>query len=231
MFSDVNQQAATQQVIGAAANDPRVQAAALEAAKEAAKDPRMQAAAWNAGRGAAESAAQQGASRIQAGFVEVRTYVQETHFSIRAYCFCAALALLVSSILGVCNVFSAVFQPYQYLWAIYNVIFAAIIIIIDGKPEWFARYGDPQAKIFMNASFLATWTGRAVLYFYVGSINIVLLPESFFWKLMYICIGAVLCSIALLMMLQGCGACGACSCCQAPGSRHKEAPGSCPQGP
>uniref|UniRef100_A0A7S2DQK2 Uncharacterized protein n=1 Tax=Alexandrium andersonii TaxID=327968 RepID=A0A7S2DQK2_9DINO len=207
------QQSPQQQVIGAAVNDPRVQKAAVDAAKDTASDPRNQSAAWNAARNAAQNAAQQGATQARSGFNEVRLYVQETHCGIRAYCFCIALALLASSILGVFNIFAAAFKPFQYLWAVYNVIFAAVIIIIDGKPEWFTKCWDVQAKLFQRANFLATWTGRAILYFYVGSINLVLLPEAWGWKLVYIVIGASLCSIACLMMLQGC------RCCQAPAAQ------------
>mmetsp|Transcript_24176 Transcript_24176/g.69310 ORF Transcript_24176/g.69310 Transcript_24176/m.69310 type:complete len:218 (+) Transcript_24176:98-751(+) len=215
MFSNINQHAATQQVIGAAASDPKVQAAAMDAARQAATDPRLQSAAWNAARGHAENAAQQGAGQARAGFIEVRTYVQETHRGVRVYCFLAALALLASSILGVFNIFNAMFKPFQYLWAFYNAVFAAVIIVIDGKPEWFTRCWDVQAKLYSSANFLATWSGRAMLYFYVGSINLFLLPDAFFWKVMYICIGGVLCSIAGLMLMQRCG----CSCCQAPGNQ------------
>jgi len=207
------QQQAAQQVIGAAANDPRVQAAALSAAKDVASDPRNQSAAWNAARTAAQNAGQQGATQAKAGFFEVRTYVQETNCGIRAYCFCIALVLFAASILGVFNVFNAAFNPYQYLWAVYNTLFAMVIIVMDGKPEWFTRCGNVQAKLYQYAAFLATWTGRALLYFYVGSVNLCMLPGALTWKIVYIAIGAALCSIACLMLLQGC------KCCQAPSAR------------
>jgi len=229
MFTNLGQQPAQQQVIGAAASNPQVQAAALQAAKEAASDPRtqaammgaakdaasdprMQAATWNAARGAAQNAAAQGTQQARRGVLEIRARVQESHGGIRVYCFCVALALLVSSILGMCKVFDAVFSPFQYLWAVYNALFAALIIVMDGKPEWFARCGSLQERLYRGAPFLATSLGRAALYFYVGSINLLLLPEGFLWHVVYIGIGVVLCSIAGLMALQGCG----CSCCQAP---------------
>jgi len=229
MFTDLSQQPAQQQVIGAAANDARVQATSLKAATDVAGDPRTQAAAmgvtkdaasdtrtqpatWNAARSVAQSAATQGAQQARRGFLEIRAHIQESHVGIRAYCFCVALALLVSSILGMFKVFDAVFSPFQYLWAVYNAIFAAMIIVMDGKPEWFSRCGGLQERLYRNAPFLATSMGRAALYFYVGSVNLLLLPDGFLWHVVYIGIGVVLCSIAGLMALQGCG----CSCCQAP---------------
>jgi len=220
MFSNIGQQ----QVIGAAAQDPRLQQAAKAAAVEAASDPRVQqaakaaaveaagdprnqSAAWNAARNAARGAVGQGAEQARAGLLEVRAYIQESHCSVRIWCFCVALALLVSSALGVFNVFNALFKPYQYLWAIYNVIFAGVIIIIDGKPEWFARCGDLQTRLFRSAAFLASWSGRALLYFYVGSINLFMLPSTFLWKLVYIAIGTALCCVSALMLLHHCGLC------------------------
>mmetsp|Transcript_65904 Transcript_65904/g.212585 ORF Transcript_65904/g.212585 Transcript_65904/m.212585 type:complete len:209 (-) Transcript_65904:122-748(-) len=189
-----------QQVIGAAAQDPRVQAAA----KEAAADPRVQQAAWNATANAARQAANQSAEQARAGFLEIRTYVQESHCGVKVWCFCVALALFVSSILGVVNVFDAVFRPHQYLWAAYNVVFAGIIIIIEGKAEWFEKLWNIQSKLFHKASFLAGPFGRALFYFYVGSINLFMLPDTFLWKIIYIAIGAALCSVSALMLLQSC---------------------------
>mmetsp|Transcript_51186 Transcript_51186/g.118979 ORF Transcript_51186/g.118979 Transcript_51186/m.118979 type:complete len:115 (-) Transcript_51186:75-419(-) len=104
--------------------------------------------------------------------------------------------------------FNAVFRPYQYLWAVYNTIFAIVIIIIDGKPEWYVQCGDIQAKLFSNAAFLASWSGRAMLYFYVGSINLAMLPLTLFWKIVYLGMGAGLCSLSILLLLQRCGCCG-----------------------
>merc|ERR1712032_659128 len=189
-----------EQVLGAAAKDPTLQAAANEAAMH----PSVQAAAWNQ----ASTAARQGAGSAKADLLEVRTYIQKSHCSVRILCFCIALALLVSSFLGIFNIFNAAFSPLLYLFAVYNTCFAAAILIMDGKPEWYARCWDIQTKLFDAAPCLGSQAGRAVLYFYVGSINLLMLPHSFLWKAIYIGIGGSLCAAGVLMLLQQCGCCG-----------------------
>lgn len=191
------------QILGAAAKDPAVQTAA----EQTFADPSIQAASWKAARSTAESVAHRGAQAAQSGFLEVHTYIQESHCGVRLCCFCIALALLASSVLGILNVFNALFAPYNYLWAVYNTIFALIIIIIDGKPEWYARCGNIQARLFSNAAFLASWSGRALLYFYVGSINLVMLPNTLLWKAVYLGIGGGLCAVGVLLLLQRIGCC------------------------
>jgi hypothetical protein len=153
------------------------------------------------GRNVVKGAVGHGAAQAKAGFIEVRQYVQENHCSVKALSFSIALALLVFSILGVANVFNAVFRPDQYLFALYNVIFAAVIVIVEGKADWFERCGNLQNRLFSNAAFLATQTGRALAYFFVGSINLFLLPDSWLWKVIYLGMGASLCFTGLLMLL------------------------------
>ena len=51
-----------------------------------------------------------------------------------------------------------------------------VICICDGKEDWMKSCGDIQTKLFGRAFFLATQTGRALFYFYVGSMTILILP-------------------------------------------------------
>jgi hypothetical protein len=153
------------------------------------------------GRTVVKGAVDKGAAHAKAGFIEIRQYVQENHCSVRVLSFSIALALLVFSILGVANVFKAVFKPYQYLFAFYNMIFAGVIVIVEGKPEWYERCWNVQKRLFSNAAFLASQTGRAAAYFFVGSINLFLLPEAWLWKVIYIAMGGALCFNGLLMLL------------------------------
>jgi hypothetical protein len=156
---------------------------------------------------AAKSVASQGVAHAKTGFVEVHNYAQRNPNGIRAISFCIALALLVFSLLGVVNVFEALFKPYQYLFSLYNIAFAGIIIVADGNPEWFSKYGDAQTKLFGAASFLANQAGRAAFYFYVGSINLFMLPESWLWKLIYLGMGSALCLNGALMLMDNAGCC------------------------
>jgi len=205
-----------EQMIGAAARDAKVQAAA----REAANDPEVQRAAWNHGTAAARDTASAGAAFVKKEFVEVKTYIQENHCSVQILCFCIALMLLVSSVLGVINIFDALVKPYQYLFAFYNVLFAVAIIVMDGKPEWFTRCCDLQRKLYSAAPILATRGGRGGFYFYVGSINLCMLPQSWLWKIIYLTIGGSLCFAGLAMWFRQC--CGAVRNSRAAGQQEHE---------
>jgi hypothetical protein len=156
---------------------------------------------------AAKSAAGQSVEKATTGFGEARRYTQQNPDSVRALSFCIAMALFIFSILGVLNVFNALFKPYQYLFALYNIIFAAVIIVADGDRTWFMKYWDAQEKLFGAAAFLATQSGRAAFYFYVGSINLFMLPENWLWKFIYLGLGGVLCLNGALMLLDSIGFC------------------------
>jgi hypothetical protein len=71
---------------------------------------------------------------------------------------------------------------------------------------------DVQAKLFTVAYALATQTGRAIFYIYVGSMTMLLLPEdSTFWAVTYCVIGGVLVLLALYMLIvDWCGGCLGC---------------------
>jgi len=73
--------------------------------------------ARNVAFAAAQNAASQGLTHAKASFTEVRRYAQQSPNGVRAISFCIALALFIFSILGMINVFDAVFKPHQYLFA------------------------------------------------------------------------------------------------------------------
>eukprot|EP00929_Paragymnodinium_shiwhaense_P054785 TRINITY_DN2745_c0_g1_i1.p1 TRINITY_DN2745_c0_g1~~TRINITY_DN2745_c0_g1_i1.p1 ORF type:complete len:248 (+),score=53.65 TRINITY_DN2745_c0_g1_i1:89-745(+) len=204
MSNSVSLAPETKAAAAAVASTPAVQAAAMRAAQ----DPEVQKFGRSVVANTAQEAVKVGAARASAGFLEVRQYIQESHLSVRIIAFCTALVLLVTSILGVFNVFSALFKPYQYLVAFYNVLFACIIIVADGKPEWFVNFWDLQNMLFRQAAFLASQLGRAMFYFYVGLINLCMLPDTWLWKMIYLGIGATLCFNGVLMMIDYCGLCG-----------------------
>jgi len=92
----------------------------------------------------------------------------------------------------------------MYLFALYNVLFATIIIIMDGKPEWYKNKYDLQRKLFSNASFLAKSWGRAGFYFFVGSLNFFMLPYSTFWQFVYFIIALSLCAAGVGIIAYDC---------------------------
>lgn len=155
---------------------------------------------------AARQGAQQAASRAQSGISEIKAYITENPASVKVACFTIGLILIVFSILGCFNLFDAAFEPKEYLNNLYNVFFGVIICICDGRESWMKACFNVQEKLFMYAYFLASQTGRAFFYFYVGSMTVLVLPDSWFWKVVYVCIGGVLCLLALLMLfLDWCG--------------------------
>eukprot|EP00928_Gymnodinium_smaydae_P037737 TRINITY_DN26157_c0_g1_i1.p2 TRINITY_DN26157_c0_g1~~TRINITY_DN26157_c0_g1_i1.p2 ORF type:complete len:270 (+),score=69.21 TRINITY_DN26157_c0_g1_i1:71-880(+) len=204
------------------ASNPRIQAAAYDAARAATADAASDAGGGGArdapagsGRGAGVSeeeqngeavpvalrdAAHRGVETMKAGFREVKNYVEENHYGLKAVSLCVALALFVCSIISLINVFSVLTQPYQYLFSIYNACFAAIILVIEGKSEWFARCGNLRAELFDSAKFLARQSGRAAFYVYVGSINLIMLPGNMVFKIIYIIIGCALCLVGAMTL-------------------------------
>ena len=71
-----------------------------------------------------------------------------------------------------------------------------IICICEGKEDWMKSCGDIQSKLFQRCFFLATQTGRAFFYFYVGSMTILLLPAG------GACESNIIATVVCLPMLQ-----------------------------
>eukprot|EP00927_Polykrikos_kofoidii_P013347 TRINITY_DN15812_c0_g2_i1.p1 TRINITY_DN15812_c0_g2~~TRINITY_DN15812_c0_g2_i1.p1 ORF type:complete len:213 (+),score=47.26 TRINITY_DN15812_c0_g2_i1:218-856(+) len=162
----------------------------------------------------AAAAARQGATQAsdsaKKSLSEIKAYIQENPTSVKVFCFLIGLTLIVFSILGCFNLFAAAFEPREYLGNLYNVFFGLIICICDGKESWMKTCGDVQGKLFRYAFFLATQTGRALFYLYVGSMTLLTLPDNVVWSLIYVVIGGVLCILAFLMLvINWCGSyCG-----------------------
>eukprot|EP00928_Gymnodinium_smaydae_P036164 TRINITY_DN25314_c0_g1_i1.p1 TRINITY_DN25314_c0_g1~~TRINITY_DN25314_c0_g1_i1.p1 ORF type:complete len:246 (-),score=51.69 TRINITY_DN25314_c0_g1_i1:97-732(-) len=158
----------------------------------------------------AAAAARQGAEQAKSttlhGLNEIKVYIQENPASVKVFCFMTGLVLVTFSILGLFNVFEAAFEPGEYVFNVFNVVFGFIICICDGKESWMKQCFNAQERLFTQAYFLATQTGRAMFYFYIGSMTMLTLPESWVWKIVYFAIGGVLCILALLMLfIQHCG--------------------------
>merc|ERR1712039_559146 len=94
--------------------------------------------------------------------------------------------------------------PFQYLFAVYNMLFAVAIVVMDGSADWFSRCCDAQRRLYGAAPILASQGGRACFYFYVGSINLVMLPDTWLWKVIYLVIGGSLFGAGALMLAQRC---------------------------
>mmetsp|Transcript_44508 Transcript_44508/g.129420 ORF Transcript_44508/g.129420 Transcript_44508/m.129420 type:complete len:216 (+) Transcript_44508:60-707(+) len=189
------------EIIGAAARNPKVQKSVGDAARQAARSPAIQQAALQAGIAAAAKAS---AAHTHHGVIEIKAYIQESRCTLRMLCFVTAVAMLASSVIGLVNIMQASFQPFHYLFNVYNIVFAATILVMEGKPGWYTRCCNAQERLFHDFSALATKVGRAAFYFYVGSINLVMLPDEWIWQVVYIVIGASLCLAGLSMLFDRC---------------------------
>jgi len=132
--------------------------------------------------------------------VEVRAYIAANHCSVRIFCFLVALALVASSVLGMINIFNLVFSPFQYLIGVYNFFFALTMVVLDGESSWFRNCCDCRSRILHCFPFLATQPGRALLHFYVGTINIAMLPGGFL-DIVFVAVGGSLILCSFLMLL------------------------------
>jgi hypothetical protein len=142
--------------------------------------------------------------------VEVRHFVEANHCGLKCMCFLISVALSVSSILGfvaycLASVWDPHFNMYQWLAALYNVLYACMVIIMDGNRAMFKRCGDVQGKLFRVMPSLVTQTGKAYFAIYVCSINFAMAPDEDFWWYVYMSIGCALCAAALLMLVHHVG--------------------------
>jgi len=157
---------------------------------------------------ALEDAAKSGANKLHelailAGIecVQIKSHVQQHPVTLQLVCFFIALALFVSSALCLINVFNALFRPYHYLMAVYNVLFALTIALLDARRQWVEKCWNLRVKLLKFMPCLGWLVGRACFFFYVGSINLMMLPEMDLWKWIYIIIGGSLCVAGVLMVL------------------------------
>jgi hypothetical protein len=140
-------------------------------------------------------------------YVEVRLYVEPSHCCVKWLFSLVALSLVTSSTLCVFNLWEPSFAVWQYCTVLYNIVFAFIIVIMDG-----GMYGSltcVQARLFRIAPCLASQKGKASFAFYVGSINLVMLPKPDVWWWAFVCIGGALCVSGILMFFQNVGRSGA----------------------
>lgn len=148
---------------------------------------------------AAAAKASEALHEFQEEALEVRSYIAKNHCTTRIVSFLAAIALIVISILGMINVLGALFSPFHYVIGIFNFFWAIIIALIDGEASWFAKCGNCRVSLFRWFPVFATLPGRSMLRFYVGSINVVMLPGGLM-DFLYVALGGTLMLCSLLML-------------------------------
>mmetsp|Transcript_31279 Transcript_31279/g.71418 ORF Transcript_31279/g.71418 Transcript_31279/m.71418 type:complete len:245 (-) Transcript_31279:94-828(-) len=163
---------------------------------------------------AAKSVAKDAQKQTKAGFVELKAFIMENPASIKVISFLIGLTLLVLSVLG-CTLGAMAFGgPREWLTNFYNIFFGLIICICEGRESWMACFCNIQERLFHQFFFLATVTGRATFYIFVGSMMLLVLAhipgDYWYWQLVYVVLGFALVMIALCQyFLFFCGrACG-----------------------
>eukprot|EP00928_Gymnodinium_smaydae_P000369 TRINITY_DN10143_c0_g1_i1.p1 TRINITY_DN10143_c0_g1~~TRINITY_DN10143_c0_g1_i1.p1 ORF type:complete len:546 (-),score=139.41 TRINITY_DN10143_c0_g1_i1:340-1977(-) len=172
--------------------DADIEAPALNPAEVAAALPQANGAAKKVAKFAKEE------------LLEVRHFIQANHCSVKVVVLLSALGLMAASVLMMVNVFALFFKPYHYVCMAYNLLFSLILIVVDGPPGMCSRCGNMQRRLYQVAPFLAHHRGKAAFCFYVGSINFVMMPDSWFWQIVYLSIGGSLCLCSIIMMVHWC---------------------------
>ncbi|CAJ1461962.1 unnamed protein product [Effrenium voratum] len=160
----------------------------------------MKAAAVQYGR----QAARQGAALAKSAAVHVYMHVEASAWTVKGIAFTVSLFLFVVSLLSIFNVFYALAHPLYYLLATYNLGFAVIIFIMEGPSELQCdcpAWEKLQRGLFGWATFLASRTGRALYYFFVGTLNMFMMPHDWLWTMIYFALGASLAFVGLLSLL------------------------------
>mmetsp|Transcript_94581 Transcript_94581/g.207009 ORF Transcript_94581/g.207009 Transcript_94581/m.207009 type:complete len:423 (+) Transcript_94581:1-1269(+) len=144
------------------------------------------------------------AAGVQAEILDIQSWVHESHFTLRFICFCLAICLEALAVVTCFGFLIDEIDPFRYLFAAYNIIFANVIMVLDGRPTRCVGCTVSRRKLFEACWFLTHTRGRALLYFYVGSINVVIGP--FLQRV----VGAALFLAGCLILSHGCICCRKC---------------------
>eukprot|EP00927_Polykrikos_kofoidii_P068523 TRINITY_DN63889_c0_g1_i1.p2 TRINITY_DN63889_c0_g1~~TRINITY_DN63889_c0_g1_i1.p2 ORF type:complete len:198 (+),score=23.55 TRINITY_DN63889_c0_g1_i1:77-595(+) len=157
----------------------------------------------------AGSYAASGAQAAGRGLIAISTAIQHNPSLVKVCCCFIGLALSVCSWLSILNVIGNTdWKPREILQSVFVSMFGIIIVLCDMKSEWANMACGAQKMIFKYCYFLATQTGRAFFYFYVGSITLFMLPQNPGWDVVYVCFGGTLCFLGLIMLsLRFCPCC------------------------
>lgn len=183
--------------------------AACAAAHEGIKDA-MKKAALAYGH----EAANQAGNWAKSAAIHFYSHVEDSSWTVKGIALICGLALLCVEMLEIINPFKIVFEPLNYLLGVYNVCWAIIIIIMEGPTEMqcasCGTWQRLQKRLFGWAAFLASRTGRALFYFFVGSLNLCNLPTSWLWSMIQLVIAGALCFVGMLSFFDRYGCTGIC---------------------
>ncbi|CAK9047584.1 unnamed protein product [Durusdinium trenchii] len=160
----------------------------------------VKAAAVQYGR----QAVHKGAQLAKKAAIHIYLHAESSAWTVKGVAFVVSLVLFVVSMLSLFNVFHALSHPLYYLLNSYNLAFACVIVIMEGPTEMDCQCGawdKLQRVLFSWAAFLASRTGRALFYFFVGTLNMFMMPHDWLWTLIYFSLGSALAFVGLLSLL------------------------------
>jgi len=131
------------------------------------------------------------------GLAEVKSFMEQNPSQVRATVFLLACITSVYCGLGLFNVFSTLTSPIEYMVNCYLFIFSCVTIVLEGKSEW-PGFSRIQEKVFYQAHFLSTVTGRGVFYLFQGTFGMARLDVD---MLMFLC-GVGYFAIGTLVIMQ-----------------------------
>lgn len=135
-----------------------------------------------------------GASGVTRRAASIPTYIAQNPMLCKALCCIAGVVLSITSLVGMIMLGVDGIGVAGILQCIYMIVFGLVITIIDLGDDTSSRFCcNLQGRIFHYMNFLATESGRALFYFYVGSLTMLLLPDNTSWKVVYILVGVFLC--------------------------------------
>eukprot|EP00392_Amoebophrya_sp_AT5.2_P010294 g10354.t1 len=208
--ADLSGAVATGQKSMASAGAAGSSAAGMQAASGMATNPYAQ----RLGRNYAVNAARGAANKAKTGAIELKLYIQENPTSLRVALLVCSSLLALFSFIGLISVF-ALFKPAQLLINFYNLIFAVVVIILEGKDTW---CGGLQRRIYEKAAFLSNGCGKGCFVLWIGTMIfcVDLETASSFWAVIYVLLGVMFCMLGVVQIQQN--ACP--GCCGSGGGGH-----------
>lgn len=156
--------------------------------------------------------------RAQTTAVSISSLVFESPVGLRILS--CALGLLLAAVSGL-SVFGVLgddrWTNGETLQCLYLMCFGFLICVANGKADWLNKCYSLQDRLFRYFHFLGTLVGRAILYFYVGSITLLMWARTDLMKAMFPMLGCQFLLLSILTLLVK-----YCECCK-PAPRYADA--------
>eukprot|EP00434_Breviolum_minutum_P009792 symbB.v1.2.008623.t1/scaffold516.1/size216213/9 len=129
-------------------------------------------------------AVHKGAELAKSAAIHIYLHAESSAWTVKGIAFVVSLVLFGVSVLSLFN--------------------ACVIFIMEGPSEMDCQCGawdKLQRVLFSWAAFLSSRTGRALFYFFVGTLNMFMMPHDWLWTLIYFTLGSALSFVGVLSLL------------------------------